>query len=74
MNDFVQCVTNVDNNPKQTRPNTIELTNSHLHPEEQPLGSGLELEDINPAGGALVDTLELTVVREDDQVLMNYSE
>lgn len=42
---------------------------SDLHPEEQPLGSSLELQHIDTARGALVHPLKLTVIGEDDQVL-----
>ena len=42
---------------------------SHLHPEEQPLGSGLELQHVDASRRALSYPLELAVVWEDDQVL-----
>lgn len=47
----------------QTKPPT------YLHPEEEPFGACLELEHIDPPAGALRHTLELTVIREDDQIL-----
>lgn len=42
---------------------------SHLHPEEQSLGAGLELQHEDASGGALAHLLEFAVIREDDQVL-----
>lgn len=41
----------------------------HLHPEEKPFGPGLELQHVDPSGGALVHPFELAVIREDDQIL-----
>lgn len=42
---------------------------TYLHPEEEPFGACLELEHVDPPAGALRHTLELTVIREDDQIL-----
>jgi hypothetical protein len=42
-----------------------------LHPEEESLGSGLKLEHIDPPAGTLRHTLELTVVREDNQIIFH---
>lgn len=52
----------------QTKPST------YLHPKEEPFGARLELEHVDPPAGALRHTLELTVVREDDQVLPRATE
>lgn len=41
----------------------------HLHPEEQSLGSRLELQHIDSTGGALGHFFKFTVIREDDQIL-----
>lgn len=41
----------------------------YLHPKEEPLGASLKLEDVDPAAGALRHTLELAVIRKDDQIL-----
>lgn len=49
----------------QTKPPT------YLHPEEEPFGACLELEHIDPPAGALRHTLELTVIREDDQIIFH---
>lgn len=42
---------------------------AYLHPEEESFGSSFELQHKDPSGGALVHPFELTVIREDDQVL-----
>lgn len=48
---------------------SIQLTSTHLHPEEQPFRAGLELQHIHSSCSALIDPLELTVIREYDQIL-----
>ena len=42
---------------------------TYLNPEEQSLGSSFELQHIHPSCSALAHPLELTVIREDDEVL-----
>ncbi len=42
---------------------------AYLHPEEKSFGSSFELQNINSSSSALVHPFELTVIREDDQVL-----
>ena len=42
---------------------------AYLHPEEESFGAGFKLQHINSSAGALVHPFELTVIREDDQVL-----
>lgn len=42
---------------------------NYLHPEKEPFGASFKLQHIDPSSGALVHPLELTVIREDDQVL-----
>lgn len=46
-----------------------QSTTTHLHPKEQPLRAGLELQHIHASCSALIDPLELTVIREYDQIL-----
>lgn len=43
---------------------------AYLHPEEESFGASFKLQHINSSSGALVHPFELTVVREDDQVLI----
>lgn len=47
----------------------LAITSSYLHPEEESLGTGLELEHVDAPRRALVHPLELAVVRKDDQIL-----
>lgn len=47
----------------------IAIRSSYLHPEEESLGTSLELEHVDASRRALVHLLELAVVREDDQIL-----
>ena len=42
---------------------------AHLHPKEESLRAGFELQHINTAGGALAHPFELAVIRENDQIL-----
>jgi len=42
---------------------------AYLHPEEESFRASFKLQHINSAGGALVHPFELTVIRENDQVL-----
>ena len=42
-----------------------------LHPEEHPLVAGFELENKDSASGAGRDSLELNIIREDDQVILD---
>ena len=53
-----------------TKPLTHSHKPTHLHPEEHALAAGLELEDVDPAGGAGRHVHELAVVGEDGQVLL----
>lgn len=53
---------------KQTQTSCVH-TDSHLHPEEQSLGASFKLQHVDTSGGALVNPLEFTVIREDDQIL-----
>lgn len=46
-----------------------EVCAAYLHPEEESFGASFELQHIDPSGGALAHPFELTVVRENDQVL-----
>lgn len=47
----------------------IKVCAAYLHPEEEPFGTSFELQHKDPSGGALVHPFELTVIREDDQIL-----
>lgn len=42
---------------------------SYLNPEEESFGAGFELQHIDPSGGALAHSFELTVIGKDDQIL-----
>lgn len=44
-------------------------TTTYLHPKEQPFRASLELQHIDASCSALIDPLELTVIREYDQIL-----
>lgn len=42
---------------------------THLHPKEETLGTGFKLQHIDTTCCALTDSLELAVIRKNDQVL-----
>lgn len=50
-------------------PDLYRLLATNLHPEEEPLGSRLELQYVHAAGRALRHPLELAVIGENDQIL-----